>query len=124
MTIKAAAAHEGTIEKRRHRRRRVWLPVALRAGDVEMAAWIRDISCKGAMVEADTAILPGSKIMLWRKGIETPATIAWARGGFMGVTFEEAFTEKALVDYSFPRAKRRIMRAVHGLRGERKGEQA
>lgn len=124
MTIRAAAAREGTIEKRRHRRRRVWLPVIVRAGAVEMPAWIRDISCKGAMIEGDTAMLPGTRIMLWRKGIETPATIAWARGGFMGVTFEEAFTEKALVDYSFPRAKRRIMRAVHGLRGERKGETA
>ena len=122
--MKAAAAREGTIEKRRHRRRRVWLPVILRAGGVEMPAWIRDISCKGAMIEAETTILPGSKILLGRKGTETPATIAWARGGFMGVTFEEAFTEKALVDYSFPRAKRRIMRAVHGLRGERKGETA
>lgn len=89
-----------------------------------MAAWIRDISCKGALVEAETAIPPGSKIMLWRKGIERSATIAWMRGGFMGVTFDEAFTEKELVDYSFPRAKRRIMRAVHGLRGERKRETA
>jgi hypothetical protein len=121
MTIKVAVAgRAGTIEKRRHRRRRVWLPIVLRAGGVETTAWIRDLSCKGAMIETDLAILPGSKVVLWRKAIETPALVAWSRGGFAGVTFEEPFTEKALVDYSFPRAKRRIMRAVHGLRGERK----
>jgi hypothetical protein len=111
-----AAIREDVTEKRRHRRRRVWLSAVVISPDAEAPAYIRDISCKGAMIETDAELVAGSSAVLLRKGIETAVTVAWARAPLVGLIFECPFSEKDLVEYSLPRAPRTQMRQAHGLR--------
>jgi len=101
------------LEKRRHRRRRVWLSAVIIASEREFPIHIRDISCKGAMIETDLEIAPGARLILFRKGIETAVTVAWARAPLAGLMFEQPFREAELVEYSLPRAPRTQMRRVH-----------
>ena len=122
----ALAVKDRMIEKRRHRRRKVWLPAALLlAGRDGTAAWIRDLSCKGAMIETEASVREGSKVTLLRKGIETGAVVAWTKGRLMGLIFEQPFAEKDLVEYSLPRAPLKLMLKVHGpQRGRRRPAEA
>jgi hypothetical protein len=109
-------ARQCSFEKRRHRRRRVWLSAVLIAPEAEAAVYIRDISCKGAMIETDAELRVGCRAILLRKGLETPVTVAWIHAPHIGLVFEEAFSEKDLVEYSLPRAPRSKMRQAHGFR--------
>jgi hypothetical protein len=109
-----------SIEKRRHRRRKVWLPAIIRVDECAgAAAWIRDLSCKGARIETEAQLSAGGKVTLLRKGIETGAIVAWVRGQHVGLTFVQPFAEKDLVEYSLPRAPLSQMMKVHGRPSER-----
>lgn len=115
------AVKERQVEKRRHRRRKVWLPAVLYSTGAEGAsAWIRDISCKGAMIETDAPMREGRKVTLVRKGLETAALVAWTKGRYAGLLFEQPFSEKTLVEYSLPRAPLKLMLKVHGPRRGRR----
>ena len=111
------------IEKRRHRRRKVWLPAIIFVeGPQGEGAWIRDLSCKGARIETEADVAEGCKVTLLRKGIETGAIVAWTRGQHVGLVFEQPFAEKDLVEYSLPRAPLSKMMKVHGRARDRAGE--
>lgn len=111
-----AIATQLPIEKRKHRRRRVWLPAVVRTDAEERPAWIRDVSCKGAMLEFDEPWAAEGKVILLRKQIETPATVAWVRGRLIGLVFETPFPEKELIEYCLPRARLKLLQQVHGRR--------
>jgi hypothetical protein len=117
MASAAAVAAQLPIEKRKHRRRKVWLPAVVRTDAQELPAWIRDVSCKGAMLELDEPCAIDSKIVLLRKQIETVATVAWVHGRLMGLLFETPFTEKDLIEYCLPRARLKLLQQMHGRRG-------
>ena len=73
--------------KRTSKRARVLLAAKLRIGAAEVDVRLRDLSQKGALVEARNVPPPGSDVVFCRGSLCVPARVAWAAEGRVGLEF-------------------------------------
>ena len=72
---------------RRAKRARVLLAAKLRVDSAEVDVRLRDLSQKGALIEAKCAPAVGSDVVFCRGSICVPARVAWVSEGRMGLEF-------------------------------------
>jgi hypothetical protein len=73
--------------KRRAKRARVLLAAKLRIGPAEIDVRLRDLSQKGALIEAHTVPAPGTEVVFTRGSLCVPARVAWSTEGRAGLEF-------------------------------------
>jgi len=74
--------------QRATRRARVLLAAKLRMPGGEVAARLRDLSPKGALIECTATPRPGTEVVFIRGGTEIQARVAWAAAGRIGLEFD------------------------------------
>ena len=57
---------------------------------------IRDLSLEGAMVQGAIAPKVGCRLLLHRRSLVVPATVAWQNGNRAGLRFEQPLSEQEL----------------------------
>ena len=100
--------------KRGAKRARVLLAAKLRTGAAEMDVRLRDLSQKGALVEASSMPPAGTEVVFVRGSISVPARIAWTTPGRAGLEFAFMIDESEVLvqlkrttnDQSQPRFRR------------------
>lgn len=103
-----AESGNGSAEesKRSVRRARVLLAARLKTSTGEIDARLRDLSQKGALVEADTELAMGDEVVFIRGATSVPARVAWTAKNRIGLEFLEAIDEaEMLVSVSKPKAR-------------------
>lgn len=82
-----------TGHNRSVKRSRVLLAAKVRTAGAEIVARLRDLSQKGALVELDATLLPGSEVMFERGTTVVPARVAWSAGRRAGLEFVRMIDE-------------------------------
>ena len=87
--MSATMDHISARERRTDERFEVRLPATVRAYRLPtLEASLVDVSAGGAMIEADPSVYGiGEEVSFGAARIELVATIAWARGRFIGLAF-------------------------------------
>jgi hypothetical protein len=57
---------------------------------------IRDLSLEGAMIQGAVAPRVGCRLLLHRRSLVVPATVAWQTGSRAGLRFEQPLSEQQL----------------------------
>ncbi|PWG02252.1 hypothetical protein DF286_04760 [Sphingosinicella humi] len=92
--------------KRRIKRARVLLTARLRTGAGEVGARLRDLSCKGALVECSEPLAVGDEVVFVRGDTIVSARVAWTAPGRLGLEFHHSIDEsEVLVHVAKPSAK-------------------
>lgn len=92
--------------KRRAKRARVLLAARLRTAAGEVDARLRDLSCKGALVECSEHLAVGDEVVFVRGDTIVPARVAWAAGGRFGLEFHDSIDEsEVLIHVAKPQAR-------------------
>lgn len=86
------------------KRSRVLLAAKVRTAGAEIAARLRDLSQKGALVELDATLLPGSEVMFERGKTMVPARVAWSAGRRAGLEFVQMIDEGEVLVHINPPA--------------------
>lgn len=73
--------------KRRAKRARVLLAAKLRIGASEIDVRLRDLSQKGALIEALNVPAQGTEVVFARGSLCVPARVAWSTEGRAGLEF-------------------------------------
>jgi hypothetical protein len=73
--------------KRSARRARVLLSAKLRIGTAEIDVRLRDLSQKGALIEAPSVPTQGTEVVFTRGSLCVPARVAWSIEGRAGLEF-------------------------------------
>lgn len=95
-----------TSGKRGARRARVLLAAKLKTPFGEVAARLRDLSRKGALVECTQMLPVGSEVTFVRGSTVVPARVAWAAQGRVGLEFQFMIDEQeVLVQLGRPGAR-------------------
>lgn len=82
------------------------LTATLKCGDEELLVKLRDLSAKGALVEADNLPALGSNVIFQRKNLIEWARVVWVDGNHAGITFKhELQPEQVLESVPKPRPK-------------------
>jgi hypothetical protein len=79
-----AADSEHRVSNRVH----VLFAASIEADGAENPALLRNVSCTGALVETQLALRPGAALLFKRGDARIPATVIWANGGRLGLSFE------------------------------------
>lgn len=92
--------------KRRIKRARVLLTARLKTGTGEIDARLRDLSCKGALVECSEPLAVGDEVVFVRGETIVPARVAWTAAGRLGLEFHHSIDEsEVLVHIARPSAR-------------------
>ncbi|HZG07433.1 MAG TPA: PilZ domain-containing protein [Allosphingosinicella sp.] len=83
--------------KRRIKRARVLLSARVRTGAGEMDVRLRDLSQRGALVEAKSLPPQGSEVAFCRGSINVPARVAWCCDGKAGLEFAYQIDESEVL---------------------------
>lgn len=87
----------GNADQRRHTaRHKMFGPVTLCVGDVEMRGHFLDLSTSGALAHCETPPVAGSYVEVNAFGVETSGRVVWARGKRFGVQFSQPLTDEAI----------------------------
>jgi hypothetical protein len=83
--------------KRGAKRARVLLSAKLQTPAGTIAARLRDLSRKGALVECGATPPVGAEVIFERGKTTVPARVAWATGGRVGLAFDYQIDESELL---------------------------
>lgn len=83
--------------KRSAKRARVLLAAKIETSSGEVAARLRDLSRKGALVECAVDLEVGSEVVFVRAQSRVPARVAWAASGRVGLEFLTMIDEHDLL---------------------------
>ena len=83
--------------KRIYKRARVLLAAKLRTAGGEIDVRLRDLSRKGALVEASERLATGDEVVFVRGQTVVPARIAWTGGQRMGLEFLRLIDESEVL---------------------------
>jgi hypothetical protein len=83
--------------KRSAKRARVLLSAKLKTPSGEIAARLRDLSRKGALVECEQAPAKGSEVVFVRGGTSVAARVAWSSNNRVGLEFEHMIDDHELL---------------------------
>ena len=75
-------------QNRRSDRSKVMLTATLATRDASLAVTLRNLSCEGALVQAESLPEAGTRVLFHRQGLSVPSRIAWSHAGHAGVEFE------------------------------------
>lgn len=87
---------DGTLQKRNPRRKRVLLKASLDSAAGRQDVRIRDLSIKGALLEAATPPPEGSEITLSAGDTSLKGKVAWHDDLLVGIEFTEALSGSLL----------------------------
>lgn len=96
MASTANDAPEGRTQ--RSPRRRVALGGTLETLNGVEAVSVRNLSCTGAMVEAETVPDTGREVILKAPGLDCFATVVWSDGCRCGLRFDEPLTQAQVLE--------------------------
>jgi hypothetical protein len=82
---------------RSFRRARVLLAAKLRTNSGELDARLRDLSCKGALLDCPAPLAVGDAVVFVRGDTVVPARIAWTSGERVGLEFDRAIEESEVM---------------------------
>lgn len=92
--------------QRREKRARVLLTARLRTVRGEVDARLRDLSCKGALIECSETFSVGDEVVFTRGQTIVPARVAWTGGKRLGLEFLRMIDEsEVLVHVGKPQPK-------------------
>jgi len=86
-----------TNGKREARRARVLLAAKLRTPEGERDIRLRDLSCKGALIECREPPTTGSKVTFVRGETVVPSRVAWTAGNRVGLAFVRPIQESEVL---------------------------
>ena len=86
-----------TAGNRKAKRARVLLAAKLRVGAAENDVRLRDLSQKGALIEAKSVPPAGTEVVFCRGSICAPARIAWVGDGRAGIEFAYMIDESEVL---------------------------
>jgi len=116
----------GITQNRRARRSHVIMAASIEAGGVSIAVKLRNLSPKGALVEAAQLPAVGSSVVFRKKELNLAGRVAWVTAGRAGIAFDTLLDPDAVlrhVPQSKPQAKldfrRPRIRATELSPGER-----
>lgn len=93
--------------QRAEKRARVLLAARLHTPLGVADACLRDLSCKGALIECYALPEVGAGVVFERGAVRIPATVAWIADGRIGLKFEHAIHESELLIHISRPASRR-----------------
>jgi hypothetical protein len=76
------------IQNRRFDRSKVMLKATLATPNASLDVTLRNLSCEGALVQAEHLPEAGTRVLFHRQGLSVPSRVAWAHAGHAGVEFE------------------------------------
>lgn len=94
------AADDGGTDPERKRgakRARVLLAARLRTTGGEIDVRLRDLSCKGALLESSCPLAVGDSVVFARNQTVVPARVAWISGNRVGIEFENPIEESEVL---------------------------
>lgn len=101
-----ATNEEMTGQKRRSRRSLVLIASWIRTEAGLERTRLRNLSCKGALLEADCPPPTGSRVVFERGETIVPAQVAWVSGCRFGIQFDSPIAEEeVLIHIGKPQAK-------------------
>jgi hypothetical protein len=83
--------------KRSTKRSRVLLRATLQTPRGGLDARLRDLSCKGALVECDARLAMDEEVVFVRGGTSVPARVAWLGGNRAGLEFLQPIEESEVL---------------------------
>lgn len=86
-----------TAGKRQNKRARVLLAARLQTPFGEIEARLRDLSCKGALVECVPVPPVNSEVVFLRGPLTVPARVAWAGQDRVGLEFKYPIDEQEVL---------------------------
>ena len=84
---------KGTLDQRRSRRLKVFLPTEMIIDDRPIRAHVLDISTLGSLLHTGTVPAANTVVGLDLDGRSHRATIVWVGGGRVGVVFDTELTD-------------------------------
>ena len=76
------------IQNRRFDRSKVMLKATLATPHASLDVTLRNLSCEGALVQAEDLPEAGTRVLFHRQGLSVPSRVAWSHAGHAGVEFE------------------------------------
>jgi hypothetical protein len=86
----------GAKEQREHERRRVFLRATLITGAGAVRAFVRNLSCGGALLDCNGAGAKGDSVQLRCEILCADAMIAWTHGKQIGLQFVQPLPEEVI----------------------------
>lgn len=84
-------------EQRRHTaRHKMFGPVTLRTGGIEMRGHFLDLSTAGALAHCETSLTPGAYVTVEAIGMEASGRVMWAQGKRFGIQFSQPLADDAM----------------------------
>jgi hypothetical protein len=111
--LQANANHRAQV------RSNVFLAAALFAGESAIPVRLRNLSLRGALLEAPSLPPAGSKVRLVRGDLSAEGEIAWQKGGIAGLSFSEDIDVPQWVRRIGHRGQQRVDEALAALRAHK-----
>ena len=87
----------GNADQRRHTtRHKMFGPVTLCVGNLELRGHFLDLSTSGALAHCETPPAAGSYVRVKAVGVETSGRVKWADGKRFGLQFSQPLTDEAI----------------------------
>jgi hypothetical protein len=96
-------------EQREHERKRVFIRATMITAAGSVRAFVRNLSCGGALLDCNAAARKGDSVELHCEDLVAAATIAWMHDKQIGLQFAEPLPADyimARLDEASPRSKR------------------
>lgn len=93
----AEIVNEASTGKRSAKRARVLIAAKLKTEYGEVAARLRDLSQRGALVECNQSFPVGTELIFTRGVTVVPARVAWTAAGRVGLEFLRTIDESELL---------------------------
>ena len=84
------------LDRRKSRRRRVFLPATLVVGAVAHAAHLLDVSESGALLHVEQPPGVGLGVIIKVAGVDLLARVVWIEGDYIGVAFVHRLTAESV----------------------------
>jgi len=84
------------LDRRKSRRRRIFLQATLMVGAVVQAAHLLDVSESGALLHVEQPPKVGFGVTIKAAGVELLARVVWVEGGYIGVAFVHRLTPECV----------------------------
>ena len=101
----------GTKEQREHERKRVFIRATMATAAGVERAFVRNLSCGGALLDCNAAVRTGDSVQLRCEELLADATIAWTHNKQIGLQFAEALPDERIATFLSARPPR-----SHGAR--------
>lgn len=107
------SAGEEQAGARDAKRSRVLLTAKLQTPRGELDARLRDLSCKGALLECQHRLAIGDEVVFHRGATVVPARVAWAAGNRIGIEFLQPIAESEVLIHVGARASAQAPQPAH-----------